>query len=182
MTTQIEMVRSGLLVDGEIRRQGEVIVKPDSLPSTPHEQLNRWNKVFYIEVGSKYDDITLKKQLVKEEKNILADFEINVKPTLTEKGKKLLEDEDDNPTPVDDFELRQKAEGQAPPDYFEKQEEGPEDEVEDAKGVSVTTKQIEAMKRSQLNQLVEDMGLDVPANKKKSVKIFRKAVIEELDL
>ena len=179
----IEIVYSGLIINGDIRDKGEVIKKPDNFPSTPREQMSRWHRVFYVEVGSKYDTSKIKKQLSSGNRELSAEFEIDVNPQLTPMGKKIMGEE----------------EGEAPddPDYMKTDEENEdtvvaandietksteEEDSSDDTPPALTQEDVKKMKKAELNELVERMNLQVPEESKKLVKNLKKAIIKELSL
>ena len=86
------MVLSGLSVGGAIRRIGEVLDIPDTLPLEPNDQASKWNgKVYYVAVNSKYDNVPSKNILRKQEHDLTAVEQVNVNGQLSIQGMELIE-------------------------------------------------------------------------------------------
>ena len=201
MTTTVDIVLGGLSLGGEIRDPGERIEINGNMPVSPQEQEDRWGKIFYVEVGSKFDDPKLRSMLGKQEGNLLQATQLDVNPQLTPQGKSILGEEDAEDQGVLDRIDQQIAADEikasaAPKDYFkstsDSSEESQQDdgipqgqainEDEEESTPNISRDAIMAMRRTALEELVEARSLEIPATKAKKVSTLKKAIIEELGL
>ena len=87
---KIEIVLSGLILDGDVSRQGQIYDKPDGVPDTPQEQLDKWGKIHYVVIGSSYDNEELKTKLKAQENDVTALMRVELPPSISPEGLDIL--------------------------------------------------------------------------------------------
>lgn len=119
---QIEMVLSGLIVGGHVRRKGEIVDKPDHLPDSPQEQMEKFKgKVYYVVVDSPWDKKVAKDRLSKQEEDIEEITNIVIDAQFSDEGARLEGDvKPDNVITEDDLP-------NILPDYYDSEDIDPED-------------------------------------------------------
>lgn len=85
----VEFVNVGMLHAGEIRRVGEVCDMDEILFQTPEEQNAETGKVYYIEVGSVYDNPLMKQNLNQASRDLFSSSSVLVEPDLSNGGEEL---------------------------------------------------------------------------------------------
>ncbi len=151
---EVRMVRTGLTIGGQVRRQGEVFKLPPGYPITVQEQNKHYSKgIWYVEVNSAEEEMALAMGGMVKERDAFSTEQV-IKPGFA-------------------------APDESPPGMVTEQVPvQPTDEEMDAEMVGdpeavVETSEVEVLDdltRTQLHSIIDEEGLDVEYDKKTNKK------------